>query len=105
MIDEDAPIYLVDSDKCGGDFTETEAYRYLNSHGKNSREAFKIRSRKPWYRVTSTEVPDGFLTYMIGDYPRFVFNSAGATSTNSVHRVFLKELSLPKQSPYRSTIP
>jgi adenine-specific DNA-methyltransferase len=49
----------------------------------------KCRSRDPWYVVPDVTVPDGFLSYMSGDGPKLVGNSAGCVGTNSVHVLHL----------------
>ena len=48
----------------------------------------KCRSASPtWWHVPSTSVPDAFLLRQIHDGPRIVANHAGATSTDTIHRV------------------
>lgn len=47
--------------------------------------------RSSWYSIVDTAVPDLFLPYM-GSQPRWlVTNEAGATCSNTIHRVWLKE--------------
>jgi len=55
---------------------------------------YKCRTRRPWYRVPYIRRPDLFLTYMAHVAPRLVVNEAGATSTNTVHGVYLEDPSL-----------
>lgn len=50
---------------------------------------YKCRIRREWWRVPSVSVPDGFLLRQIHLHPRLVANAAGATSTDTVHRVRL----------------
>lgn len=50
---------------------------------------YKCRIRQDWWRVPSVSVPDGFLLRQIHLYPRLFANDAGATSTDTVHRVRL----------------
>jgi adenine-specific DNA-methyltransferase len=47
-------------------------------------------NRTPWYSISDTKVPDLFLPYMASAPPRLTVNEAGATSTNTVHRVWLE---------------
>ena len=47
---------------------------------------YKCSIRKPWFHVPAPWVPDGFLFRQIHDFPRFVLNAAGATSTDTIHR-------------------
>lgn len=51
---------------------------------------YKCSIRTPWYAVPSVWVPDGFLFRQIYDFPRPVLNRAGATSTDTIHRVRCK---------------
>ncbi|MXY70635.1 MAG: N-6 DNA methylase [Acidobacteriia bacterium] len=61
---------------------------YLNSDmGQKAREAYKCRTRRPWYSVPDVRIPDYFLTYMSGISPSLVKNSARATCSNAVHAV------------------
>ena len=65
--------------------------RYLDlKMGYAAREAYKCRSREPWYSVPDVQIPDFFLTYMSGRQPNLVRNDAQCTCTNSVHSVRLK---------------
>jgi adenine-specific DNA-methyltransferase len=53
---------------------------------------YKCRIRLPeWWYVPSTNVPDAFLLRQIHDGPRIVLNNAGATCTDTIHRVRVKE--------------
>lgn len=65
---------------------EVEAYL---AHGQKLgvHEAFKCRSRTPWYSVPNVYQPQAFLSYMSGDYPRLVSNDIGAVAPNSLHTV------------------
>ncbi|MFQ5909233.1 MAG: class I SAM-dependent DNA methyltransferase [Thermoplasmata archaeon] len=49
--------------------------------------AYKCKGRNPWYAVPSVYMPDAFLSYMTSSHPKFAINDAGATCTNTVHRV------------------
>jgi adenine-specific DNA methylase len=51
---------------------------------------YKCSIRDPWYRVPSVWVPDAFLFRQIYDFPRIVLNKAGATSTDTIHRMMCK---------------
>jgi adenine-specific DNA methylase len=49
---------------------------------------YKCRIRQPrWWHVPSVWVPDAFLLRQIHDAPRIVRNDAGATCTDTIHRV------------------
>lgn len=51
---------------------------------------YKCSIRKPWYTVPSVYEPDCFFFRQIYDFPRIVVNSAGATSTDTIHRMRCK---------------
>jgi len=64
---------------------------YLN-HGRQQgvHNAYKCKSRKPWYCVPHVYHADGFLTYMSGAMTRLVSNSADAVAPNTLHVVRLR---------------
>ena len=62
--------------------------RYIKSGEKSAvHEGYKCSIREPWYAVPSIWTPDGFLFRQIYDFPRMVLNQAGATSTDTIHRI------------------
>lgn len=66
--------------------------RYLDSDGgRKAREAYKCRTRAPWYSVPDVQVPDFVLTYMSGRSPQLVRNNAGVTCTNTVHSIRIRD--------------
>lgn len=50
-------------------------------------KGFKCSIRDPWYIVPSVWIPDCFFFRQIYDFPRVVLNNAGATSTDTIHRM------------------
>jgi len=65
--------------------------QYLNTPAaQEARQAYKCRTREPWYVVPDVHVPDAFLSYMSGDGVALVANHAKCVCTNSVHGVTLK---------------
>jgi adenine-specific DNA methylase len=54
-------------------------------------DGYKCRIRRTWWEVPSTWVPDGFMLRQISTHPRLIANLAGATSTDTVHRVRVAE--------------
>lgn len=52
-------------------------------------EGYKCSIRKQWWVVPSVWTPDAFLLRQIHDHPRIIANLAGATSTDTIHRVRL----------------
>jgi adenine-specific DNA methylase len=51
---------------------------------------YKCRIRPFWWSVPSISVPDGFMLRQVSTVLRLTSNAAGATSTDTVHRVFTK---------------
>lgn len=48
---------------------------------------YKCSIRRKWWVVPSVWTPDAFLLRQIHDHPRIIANEAGATSTDTIHRV------------------
>lgn len=66
--------------------------RYLDTdQGKAARQAYKCRTRDPWYSVPDVQIPDFFLTYMSSVTPSLVFNAGDCTCTNSLHSVRIRD--------------
>jgi len=55
-------------------------------------ERSHCRRRSPWWGLQDAKVPPVFLPYMGAWPPRLVINDADATCTNSVHRVYWRDL-------------
>ena len=53
-------------------------------------QGYKCSIRTPWYAVPSVWEPHGFLFRQVYDFPRMVLNEAGATSTDTIHRLKCK---------------
>ena len=69
--------------------------QYLGSEaGQVARQAYKCRSRDPWYAVPDVQVPDFVMSYMSGRMASLVRNSAGVTCTNTVHSVRIRDAEL-----------
>lgn len=52
---------------------------------------YKTRIRKKWWSVPSVTAPDGFMLRQISTYARLFANHTSATSTDTVHRIFMNE--------------
>jgi adenine-specific DNA-methyltransferase len=59
------------------------------AHGEQEsvHKGYKCRVRKRWFDVPSIYVPNAFMFRQIHKYPLLVVNRAGATSTDTIHRV------------------
>lgn len=53
-------------------------------------KGYKCSIRDPWWSVPSTAVPDGFMLRQVSSILKVASNHCGATSTDTVHRVFAK---------------
>lgn len=85
----DRPFLLLDLN--GVSRLPEPVVRLLESEaGQRARNAYKCRTREPWYCVPDIRVPDAFLSVMATDAPRMVANSSGSVCTNSIHAVFLR---------------
>jgi hypothetical protein len=58
----------------------------------------QCHKRRPWYTITDFEPPDLFMPYMGSSAPYLSKNQAGATCTNAIHRLSLRE-------PFRRAVP
>ncbi len=70
---------------------------YLEQRGRelDVRSKYKVRIRKVWYEVPGVRFPDLFISYMSHEVPKIAVNEVNlqgkkATSTNTIHQVFLK---------------
>lgn len=65
---------------------------YLESGERdNIHQGYKCRIRKRWFDVPSIYIPAAFLFRQIHRYPLLVVNEAQATSTDTIHRVRVKD--------------
>jgi adenine-specific DNA-methyltransferase len=85
------PAYLLDLK--GIPYEElSEAERRYVASGEQAQinTGFKCRTRDPWYAVPSIWTPDAFMLRQVHSYPKIVVNRAGATCTDTIHRVRLR---------------
>lgn len=77
--------------KSGGAKPTAALAKYIRFGESNEvHKGYKCSIREPWYAVPSVWTPDGFLFRQIYDFPRVVLNQAGATSTDTIHRLTCK---------------
>lgn len=80
---EDREVLLLNLD--GTSRLPAPVTKYLESAGgRRAREAFKCRTRNPWYVVPDVRAPDAFLSYMNGDDSVLALNKADCVCTNSL---------------------
>lgn len=84
-------VHLLHLKPDGGKLSAALA-RYIRfGEGNEIHKGYKCSIRDPWYAVPSVWTPDGFLFRQIYDFPRMVLNQAGATSTDTIHRLTSKK--------------
>ena len=86
----DEPILLLRIER-DAELPETVLNYLGTDQGRQVSERYKCRNRSPWYSVPDVRIPDFFLTYMAGRSPSLVRNSAGASCTNALHAVCLRD--------------
>lgn len=88
----DEPFILLRLPKTPASELPAKVRCYLDSEaGLEARKAYKCRVRDPWFSVPDVQQPDFFLSYMSGVSVNLVRNSGGATCTNSVHGVRVRD--------------
>jgi adenine-specific DNA-methyltransferase len=87
-------------DLAGKSKPSPEARAYLDSPPATAaKSGYKSSSRRQWYEVPSVYSPTAFMSYFISEAPRFIVNLVGATSTNTIHRLRLKDSAAATASP------
>lgn len=86
----DAPCRLLAVEESTA-LEEDDALRsyVLAGEAEEVHTGYKCSIRRSWWVVPSVWVPDAFLLRQIHDHPRIIANDAGATSTDTIHRVRL----------------
>jgi len=74
-----------------GSFPETLRDYLRLGEKEQIQNGYKCKIRKRWFDVPSIYVPDLFLFRQIHRYPLLVVNKAKVTSTDTIHRVRLKQ--------------
>jgi adenine-specific DNA-methyltransferase len=86
------PAFLLDLNGVVFDALPQEIKDYIKSGEQdNIHRGYKCRIRRRWFDVPSIYIPDAFLFRQIHRYPLLVVNQARATSTDTIHRVRVKE--------------
>jgi adenine-specific DNA-methyltransferase len=87
LSDVDERVHLLSLTASMPMLTNHEAQYVMWGEEEGFHQGYKCSIRKPWYKVPSAWVPDGFVFRQIYDFPRFVNNECGATSTDTIHRL------------------
>ena len=91
MADAGDRVYLLHVAPTKGKQPTGALGRYVRfGEGHEVHKGYKCSIRPTWYAVPSVWNPDGFLFRQIYDFPRVVLNQAGATSTDTIHRLSAK---------------
>lgn len=86
------PAFLLDLNGLAAEAFPPEIRDYLASGEQEQIHlGYKCRIRRRWFDVPSIYVPAAFLFRQIHRYPLLVVNKAKTTSTDTIHRVRLKE--------------
>jgi adenine-specific DNA-methyltransferase len=82
------PGYLLDLNNVPEKDIPQKLKEYI-AHGEieHVHKGYKCRVRRRWFDVPSIYVPNAFMFRQIHKYPLLVVNRAGATSTDTIHRV------------------
>ena len=85
------PSYLLNLNNIMLDSAPKTIQEYLKiGEIEGIHEAYKCRIRKRWFDIPSIYTPDVFLFRQIHHYPLLVKNNTRATSTDTIHRVRVK---------------
>jgi adenine-specific DNA-methyltransferase len=88
---ESYPSHLLNLTGVAQDRFPKKLVEYIRHGEQNGAHlGYKCRIRRRWVDVPSVYVPDAFLFRQIHAYPLLVVNEAGASSTDTIHRVRLK---------------
>ncbi len=80
------PMHLLALPRADAPSDAVRAY-VAEGEARGFHAGFKCRHRAPWYSVPSVRVPDAFFLRQIDGSPRIVLDAAGATCTDTLHRV------------------
>ncbi len=86
------PSFLLNLTGVAFDALPQAVKEYLNfGEQEHIHQGYKCRIRRRWFDVPSIYIPDAFLFRQIHRYPLLVVNRAKAASTDTIHRVRVKE--------------
>lgn len=89
LAEADSRCLLLQLGRTARDDLTPEALAYVKQgEAADYHTGYKCRIRQPhWWNVPSTAVPDAFVLRQIHEGPRVILNSAGATCTDTIHRL------------------
>ncbi len=81
-------VHLLNLGLINGHSLPKECLGYIKAaEAASIHQGYKCSIRVPWYVVPSIWSPDCFFFRQIYDFPRAIINRAGATSTDTIHRM------------------
>ena len=84
----DERVHLLDLEPLNGSKPTPELDVYIKDGERMLvHQGYKCSIRTPWYAVPAIWTPDAFVFRQIYDFPRVVLNKAGATATDTIHRM------------------
>jgi len=91
LASENQRVHLLHLGPINGSKLSNRLESYIRiGEGEEIHRGYKCSIREPWYAVPSVWIPDAFVFRQIYDFPRVVLNTAGATSTDTIHRMKCK---------------
>ena len=91
LVSENQRVHLLHLGPINGSKLPNRLESYIRiGEGEEIHRGYKCSIREPWYAVPSVWIPDAFVFRQIYDFPRVVLNTAGATSTDTIHRMKCK---------------
>ena len=76
----------------GNNYENFKSYIRKGEEKQYHLRAHSLR-RKPWYSVNVGETPDAFFPYRMSKLPYLIRNNRRTQCTNSIHRIYFKNLS------------
>lgn len=91
LADNGQKTYLLDFKSAAIKTLNAGAKRYIaKGEAEGHNNGYKCSIRAKWHEVPSVWVPDCLFFRQIYDFPRVIVNRAGATSTDTIHRMRCK---------------
>ncbi len=76
----------------------TSLIDYLETYPADRFDSNKtFAKRRIWHRPNDGKIPDAFMSYMQHNGPRIALNTVRTTCTNTIHRIYFKNISEQKQ--------
>ncbi len=90
-VEKQSPAFLVNSpDEPFYRLPDSLKEYVTGGEEKGMNKGYKCRIRNRWYVVPSAWIPQAFMLRQVHHYPKIILNDAAATSTDTIHRVKLR---------------